>query len=80
VTSIIARRFSAILARFMNKASSDLLIEKLIRNAKSGNVNESGIGLLTLMSDYDVEMGWKFSEIENMGSVELISFARLPLN
>lgn len=75
-----AAGFEALLSELMASDPGDLLIEKIEQNAEGDSDSGSGLGILTLLNDYSVEMGWKFSETETKGVIELTTFSRLPLD
>ena len=75
-----ALRFQDVLDRLQGRDPSDLLIERIERNAADPNSTGSGLGLLTLMGDYDVQLGWDFqTDPEEEGTVQLATYAVLPL-
>jgi len=57
----------------------ELLLRKIEQNALGGD-GGSGIGYLTLMSDYGVVLGWRFErDAEDPGMVTLSTVAQLSL-
>ena len=42
---------------------SELYIRKLEENALNENEQESGLGFLTMLNDYDAKLGWKFEKV-----------------
>ncbi|HUX40511.1 MAG TPA: hypothetical protein VMV83_05010 [Rectinemataceae bacterium] len=57
----------------------ELLLKRIEENALGGG-NASGIGFLTLMSDYGIKLGWRFSgDADEPGMVTLSTIARLVL-
>ncbi len=60
--SILAERtpkFQDQIQTLLNSDPHELYLAKLERNALEEN-NESGLGLLTMLMDYGVKLGWKF--------------------
>ncbi len=60
--SILAERtpkFQDQIQILLDSDPHELYLAKLERNALSEN-NESGLGLLTMLTDYGVKLGWKF--------------------
>ena len=53
-------RFQAYIKKLTNSDPNDLYIRQLEKNAEAENSKESGIGLLTLLNDYQAKLGWKF--------------------
>ena len=71
-------RFQALLSDVTAGDPGDLLIQRIEANAAGGS--GSGLGLLTLMSDYGVRMTWNFQPAETGDHrVHLETLARLPL-
>ena len=75
-----ALRFQEVLSGLQGRDPSDLLIERIERNAADPTETGSGLGLLTLMSDYGVQLGWDFRKpAEENGTVQLGTYAVLSL-
>ena len=75
-----ALRFQDVLSGLQGRDPSELLIERIERNAADPNSTGSGLGLLTLMSDYGVQLGWDFqAPSDQEGTVQLATYAVLPL-
>jgi hypothetical protein len=56
-----------------------LFIERVERNAMEGPSAGSGLGLLTMMTDYGARLGWRFQSLED-ASCRIDTLARWPLN
>lgn len=72
-----SRRFRTILLQMLSLDPGELLIRQIEANAAS-NDSGSGLGLLTLLSDYGAKMGWVF-ETSTEDSVTLTTTASLSL-
>jgi hypothetical protein len=83
VTNLIgietAARFNALLVELTSRNPGDLLIERIEANAADAESSGSGLGLLTLMSDYGARLGWTFHTIADGGPVRLTTFAVLDI-
>lgn len=84
VTNLIdgetANRFQLLLAEVTACDPGDLLIQRIEANAADTTSSGSGLGLLTLMSDYGARLGWKFySTGEQEEPFRLETFAVLDL-
>lgn len=79
VSQETAERFSALLDEIVGRDPGELLIERIEANAMDENSSASGLGLLTLMSDYGARLGWRFSDEGNGDAVRLETFAVLAL-
>ncbi|MDJ1184086.1 DUF6272 family protein [Roseofilum casamattae] len=69
---------------FLNKiAQSDpqtLYIEQLENSAQDDSNVHSGLGLLTMLSDYAAKLGWKFETVPDYpGVVKVTTMVQLPL-
>jgi hypothetical protein len=73
-----AQRLRSLLSELTTGDATDLLIRKIESNAHSGAV-ESGLGLLTLMSDYGVKLAWAFEAVDRSDEVCLETCAALPI-
>lgn len=83
VTNLIDRataaRFQAMLAEVTACDPGDLLIQRIEANAADSTSSGSGLGLLTLMSDYGARLGWIFHAAREQEPVRLETFAVLDL-
>lgn len=53
--------FQALIAELTSRDPGELLLERIEANAADEESSASGLGILTLMNDYGVRMGWHFS-------------------
>lgn len=56
-----------------------LLMERVERNAIEGPSAGSGLGLLSIMTDYGASLGWRFQPVQE-ASVSISTMARMPIN
>lgn len=75
----VAERFQAVLVDMTTRDPGDLLIERIEANAADPSSSGSGLGLLTLMSDYGARMGWTFEEIPGEAPLVIDTHASLNL-
>jgi len=75
-----AARFQSLLEEIVSRDAGELLIERIEQNAADPLSSGSGLGLLTLMSDYGVRLGWRFLRDSPSGPVELETYAALTLS
>ncbi|MEK1863815.1 MAG: hypothetical protein AAAC49_18690, partial [Rhizobium leguminosarum] len=59
IDGVTSSRFQQLLNRLQSKDPGELLLEQIETNAISA-ASGSGLGLLTLLSDYDAKMAWAF--------------------
>lgn len=74
-----AARFNKMLVELTSRNPGDLLIERIEANAADEGSSGSGLGLLTLMSDYGARLGWTFHHVADAGAVRLTTFAALNI-
>jgi hypothetical protein len=55
-----ADRYKAFAARVLSKDTGDLLVRQLEESSAGTEPNASGLGLLTMINDYGVRLGWRF--------------------
>jgi len=57
-------KFQAYIQQLLASEPSELYIQQLENNAADDNCNGSGLGLLTMLSDYTAKIGWKFQTVQ----------------
>lgn len=57
-------QFQSFIQEIMAADPGDLLIRQLEKNAEDDHNIGSGLGLLTMMSDYLAKVGWKFETVQ----------------
>jgi hypothetical protein len=72
--------FQGLLEELTTRDPGDLLIERIEANAADETSSASGLGILTLMNDYGVRMGWHFSDTPAGSAMALRTHASLSLN
>lgn len=77
VDAAVAERFKTLLDEITSRDPSELLIERMEANAADPESHASGLGLLTLMNDYDVQLGWTFEPKDSGETFQLETFAAL---
>ena len=75
----IATKFQGLLEEITSRDAGDLMIERIEANAANPDGGESGLGILTQMSDYGVQLGWSFSSQDTGQAVRLDVHAVLAL-
>ena len=56
-------KFQAYIEHLLASEPSELYIQNLEKNAADDNCTDSGLGLLTMLSDYTAKIGWKFQTV-----------------
>ncbi|GAA0783562.1 ATP-binding protein [Roseibium denhamense] len=72
-----AEKFQALLQELLSRDPGELLLERIEANASDAGSGGSGLGLLTLMNDYDARLGWSFRSDHANGTVHLHTVAAL---
>jgi len=75
-----AASFQEHLAKLLEREPGELLLERIEENALDPDSSGSGLGLLTLMSDYGAKLGWSFASEHVSEGVELTTYASLRLS
>lgn len=75
-----ATKFQGHLKTLLEREPGELLLERIEENALDPDSTGSGLGLLTLMSDYGARLGWSFVSERVSEGVELTTYASLRLS
>lgn len=75
-----AERFRVLLEEITARDPGELLIERIEANAEDATSSASGLGLLTLMSDYGARLGWEFHDHGGGAAIRLDTYAALTLS
>jgi hypothetical protein len=76
----IASGFQNLLADITAGDPVDLLIQRIELNAANPEVTGSGLGLLTLMSDYGARLAWIFSAADESDRICVETYASIPIS
>jgi hypothetical protein len=71
--------FQNLLAEITDGEPGELLIQRIEANAADPEATGSGLGLLTLMSDYGASLAWVFSPTDERDLVRLEIYASMPV-
>jgi hypothetical protein len=75
-----ASEFQSLLSEITLGDPGDLLIQRIEANAADPETPSSGLGLLTLMSDYDARLAWIFSPADESDRICLETYASIPIS
>ncbi|MCU0544379.1 MAG: ATP-binding protein [Oscillatoriaceae cyanobacterium Prado104] len=64
ISPLAVGEFQAYIQELLVGDPSELYIQQLEKNAADENSTTSGLGLLTVLSDYAAKMGWKFETVQ----------------
>ncbi|MEG4234863.1 DUF6272 family protein [Microcoleus sp. Pol11C3] len=56
-------KFQAYIQQLLASEPSELYIQRLEKNAADESCTNSGLGLLTMLTDYTAKLGWKFQTV-----------------
>ena len=56
--------FQAYIQQLLTSEPSELYIQRLEKNAAEESFIDSGLGLLTMLTDYTAKIGWKFKTVQ----------------
>ncbi|MCB1607573.1 MAG: hypothetical protein KDI71_11410 [Xanthomonadales bacterium] len=74
----IAKRYQSVVEEIAAGDPLMLLMERVERNAAEGPSAGSGLGLLSIMTDYGASLGWRFQQRDE--AVAISTMARLKIN
>jgi hypothetical protein len=74
-----AERFQHLLSEITAGDPGDLLIERIEANAADTGASGSGLGLLTLMSDYGAHFAWVFGSVDADRDIPLETYASIAV-
>ncbi|OAP36481.1 ATP-binding protein [Sinorhizobium glycinis] len=74
-----ARRFQHLLSEITTGDPGELLIKRIEENALGASPGGSGLGLLTLMSDYGAHFAWVFGSGEKESRIPLETYASITV-
>ncbi|MEG4112606.1 MULTISPECIES: DUF6272 family protein [unclassified Microcoleus] len=57
-------KFQAYIQQLLTSEPSELYIQQLEKNAADESCTNSGLGLLTMLTDYNAKLGWKFQTMQ----------------
>jgi len=75
-----ASEFQSLLSEITIGDPGKLLIQRIEANAADPEATSSGLGLLTLMSDYSARLAWIFSPADETNVVALEIYASIPIS
>jgi len=74
-----SRQFQHLLSQMTISDPGELLIKRIEANAIDANATGSGLGLLTLMSDYGARFAWVFGAEKPDGRIPLETYASITV-
>lgn len=80
ITTQQAESFELFIKKVLNNDPQDLYIEAMRESAKEENAHRSGMGLLSMVCDYNAKLGWKFESLEGLPLVTVTTMVTLETN
>jgi hypothetical protein len=76
-----AQHYQEFVENMVPEDASDLLVQQLEHSAAANDSTKSCLGLLTMINDYGVKLGWRFEVCDaHSGTLTVTTSAILPLN
>ena len=80
IGAVQAEHYKAFVEHLLNGNAGDMLLRQQEESAKCNESTTSGLGLLTMVSDYDAQLGWRFDvHPVQTGMMVVTTSAVLPL-
>ncbi len=71
--------FNTYIQHFTNNDPQTLYFDTMRASAKEENLENSGMGLLSMVCDYGATLGWKFNPTDNPDRMTVTTMACLPI-
>lgn len=68
-----AQKFEAFIQELLTEDPNELYIRQVEHSAADENNEASGLGLLTMLNDYQAKLGWKFEVISEQPKIILVT-------
>jgi hypothetical protein len=65
--------FQDYIQKLLNSDPGELIVHQLEKNAEDKTNTGSGLGILTLMSDYLAKVGWKFETVQDNPNITTVT-------
>jgi hypothetical protein len=80
ITAQQAESFELFIKKVVNHDPQDLYMEAMRESAREENAHRSGMGLLSMVCDYNAKLGWKFESLEGLPLVTVTTMVTLETN
>lgn len=68
-----AKKFQDFIQELLHQDPNELYFHQVEQSVEDDSNNASGLGLLTMINDYQAQLGWKFESISNQVTVVLVT-------
>jgi len=65
--------FQALIAELLSSDTNELYIQQIEKTAADEDSEASGLGLLTIINDYDAKLGWKFESSPSNPQITIVT-------
>ncbi len=80
VNQLAIANFQSYLQEITTNEPSEMYISQVEKSAISDEIENSGLGYLTMLMDYEAILGWKFDQAQNNPHVTIVTtMVQLPL-
>ena len=80
VTEIVGTQLRPKLVELISQDPTELFLRRVEERAENPEDDDSGLGFITMMSDYEARLGWKLSPVEaDRSRITLSTMARLSV-
>jgi hypothetical protein len=73
ITSEGTQKFQSFIQKVLTEDPNELYIHQVEQSAEDESNNSSGLGLLTMINDYQAKLGWKFECISEQPKIILVT-------
>lgn len=80
ITPDQAKTFEEFIQKVLASDPQELYIEAMRQSAREENAHRSGMGLLSMICDYNAKLGWKFEMIDGVPLVTVTTMVTLETN
>ena len=80
ITAQQAESFEIFIKKVLENDPQALYMEAMRESAREENAHRSGIGLLSMICDYNAKLGWKFESIDGVPLVTVTTMVTLENN
>lgn len=80
ITAQQAESFEIFIKKILENDPQALYMEAMRESAREENAHRSGIGLLSMICDYNAKLGWKFESIDGVPLVTVTTMVTLENN
>ncbi|MEB3181126.1 MAG: DUF6272 family protein [Nostocaceae cyanobacterium] len=73
ISSQKVENFQALITELLSRDTNELYIQQIEKTAADEDSEASGLGLLTIINDYDAKLGWKFASEPSNPQITIVT-------